>query len=248
MTSDILHVSSDHATLVRLNVTASRHLAPDTFSISLQVTQCKHSPASAQEAVNRTIRTAVDTAKAVAGVTVTTGSPYAYEDRKASAMFTATQALTLTGSNCAVLLDLAGQLQRAEPTLALRGTHFSLSDLARNAQNAELLKEALVKADAIAATIKDATGATGMTAVELSPDLNGDDRFGGVQAMAASRENASAPVAEPEDLEVSLTLNAVYKLTYTAPANGRSLPGQRLNYAEELAFAKDLASRKVVAA
>ena len=51
-----------------------------------------------------------------------------------------------------------------------------------------------------------------MTAAELSPNLDGNGRFGGRAMAAAALESASAPVAEPKELQVTVSLTAVYRL------------------------------------
>lgn len=215
MQDGTLHIGEDNSTLVRFITSASRAMRPDTIRITLEVVNRGATLAAAQSATNRQLAAAVDTAKSTDGIKVTTGSPYAYEDRQNGGLWpsAATQSLTLTSGDFETALALAGKLQAADPSLALKGMAFGLSDEARNALNAELLKEAVAQGNAIATTMKDATGAAGMTAVELSPNLDGNSRFGGrAVAMAQSLESASAPVAEPEDLEVSVSLTAVYRL------------------------------------
>jgi predicted secreted protein len=215
MQEGILHVSEDNSTLVRFTTSASRALKPDTIRVRLEVTQRGATPAAAQSALNSRIRAAVDTAKAVAGIKVTISSPHTYEDWQnggVSNKFAAQQSLALTTGDFDAALALAANLQASEPSLRLQEVTFSLSNEARNALNAELLKEAVAQADTIATTMRDAAGAASLTAIELSPNLDGNGRFGGARAMAASLESTSAPVAEPEDLEVTVLLTAVYRL------------------------------------
>jgi predicted secreted protein len=179
-----------------------------------------------QNEINTVMKKAVDAAKAVPGVEVTTEQYYVYlneerpqplpntpEDRQPKPVRTwrGNQGLTLTGKSADALLDLTGKLQ--EMGLAMNGLNYQVSSEKMEETKDSLLEAALLKLRKKAERVAKALGKGESELREVSVDSN-ENNFVAPRAMMAMAADAgmakmAAPVASPGKSEVSLSVSAL---------------------------------------
>jgi predicted secreted protein len=195
-------------TLLRLSETVEVTRVPDEVQATLRAEARDASAAGVQAAVNRTMAAALEAARAVPGITATTGAYRTWRGEE-PARWMASQTLNLRGGNGAALLELAGALQARG--LALGGISHGLTrDTARTArQEASALALEAIRARAEAL----ATG-MGMRVERIAEiNLEATDTTPPRPMMAgAMARAAAAPVAQAEDILVSATAQAVVVL------------------------------------
>ncbi len=196
-------------TTLAISETAEVTRAPDELRVTLRVEARAGTAAAAQEAVNRAMTAAVDRARAVSGVQVSTGGYWTgrQEDQR---VWQAAQTLSLRGREAAPLLELAGALQGAG--LALNGMAWTLAPETARAAREEAGRIALDglrrRAEAVAAQL--GMQVAGIREVRLDAPYRPEMRP--MVAMAASARAATPPVSVPEDQQVSATVEAVVVL------------------------------------
>ena len=201
-------------TTLTLSAHADKMLPRDRLHADLRIESIGPNPVRVQAEVNHRMATALDKAKAAAGVTVETRGYSVYAERDAKGTVThwhGSQTLHVASKDFAALLNLVGSLQ---------GDGLALSDLAAElspeaaaaAQDVltdEALKEIRTRATRIAATLG--------THVERYTEL----RIGNVStppvpvrfmAAAAAPAGMPTPVAAAGDATVSVTVDATILL------------------------------------
>src|SRR5713226_6290284 len=187
--------------------------APGTVAPRVEASNAD--PARLQAEINRRMATALERAKAAAAVTVTTGDYQVYQkppsrpapDRRSAnppPRWQGMQSLLLQSRDAGALLALAGMLQ--QQGLVLSSLAYELTPEAARAVEDELTKEALARLRQRAERV---AGDLGMT-VERIRDLQVGNADGTqpVPRGFLNRYREAAPVAEPGDATVSVSVSA----------------------------------------
>ena len=200
-------------TLLRLSETATVMEHPDELDATLRVDVTAPNPAQAQRQVNATMETALAAAKAVAGVTVSTGGYFVWRVGPTASVvpehWQANQTLELTSHDGAALLKLVGDLQ--QKGLAVGQLGWRLSEAATRTARAEATRKAIAalrgRAEEAAALLDLRFGSF----KEVNLDSTRPQPFAPrMMAMAAPVASASAspPSAEATDVSISATAEA----------------------------------------
>ena len=195
-------------TLLRLSESAEVTRAPDEVQATLRHEARDSSAAGAQATVNRAMAAALETARAVPGITASTGG-YRTWRQEDPVRRMASQTLNLRAKDQAALLELVGTLQSRG--LALGGIGHGLTrDTARTARQdaAALAVEALrARAEALAAGM----GMRVERIAEITVDAAESVPPRPMMAQSMARA-APAPVAQAEDIVVTASAQAVLVL------------------------------------
>jgi uncharacterized protein len=201
-------------TILHLSDTATVKAHPDELDATLRVEVSAANAADAQRKVNSLMADAVTTAKAVSGVTASSGSyfvshvppsPVDHADH-----WQANQSLTLTSHDGAALLQLVGALQ--QKGLAVNQLGWHLSDQAMQAAEQEATRKAIA---ALRGRAEDAAGLLDLRFGSFKEvRLNGSRpapimlQREEVMMLAASAPSSPPPSAEAGDVNVSATADA----------------------------------------
>lgn len=206
---DRLLRAQDRHTVLDLSETVRREVPDDEIVATLVARAQAQEPGPAQNEVNRRMAAALDKARAVEGVRVTSGGYHVYREQPSENVWVwvAVQELNLESADGERLLTLVGELQSAG--LAVQDLRWQLADTSRRAIERSLLSEALQALEAKARTAADALSLTmsGWRRVSLAPDAQPMPRFRAPMAMAAADE-AAPPVAAAGTSEVTVTVSA----------------------------------------
>lgn len=208
-----LHAAEQNGdlTVLHLAQTAERAIPRDRLRVQLRAEATGSDARRVQADINRAMNTALEHAKATAGIKVESSGYSVYEDRQTNAptRWHGTQGLTLVGSDFAAVLGLAGDLQGQG--LAMSGLNFELAPETAHAAEDELTSEALQRlrrrAERVAADLQ-------LTVVRLS-----NVRVGNVsgerppvpfmgKAMGANAAPMPPPAAEAGDATVQVSVDA----------------------------------------
>jgi len=173
----------DGLAVVVLTESAQREILRDRLRVQLRVEQTGSDAARVQAEINRRMAAALEKAKAVADGTrlrVETGGYWVYQERPQDSLprWRGAQTLSLTGSDAALILPLAGQLQ--QDGFLMAGTSWELSREARRRLEDELTFEAIGRARARGQLVAEAMNATLV-------------RFGKLVIGSASAEQPAIP-------------------------------------------------------
>ncbi|HKT18344.1 MAG TPA: SIMPL domain-containing protein [Stellaceae bacterium] len=198
-------------TMLHLSETAERNAPNDRLRVQLAAEYADRDATKVQAEINRRMGAALKQIKATPDIAVETEGYSVYEERsdKAPPQWHGSQTISLTAKDFAQLLSLVGGLQ--QDGLVVKGMAPELSREARRAVEDSLTDEALgrlrQRAAHIAATL--GTKVAGMREVRIgnaaSPPVP-------LRAMAMARA-MPAPVAEPGEAKVSVTVSADIALT-----------------------------------
>jgi predicted secreted protein len=183
--------------------------APDEVVATLRAEARAGSAAAAQEAVNRAVTAAVERARAVQGVHVSTGGYWTNRVDQGRS-WQAAQQVTLRSTQAPALLELAGTLQ--EQGLAMGGLHWQLTRDAARAAREEASRLALEALRRRAQAVAEQLGLqmVGLKEVRIdAPDHGGPRPMMAMAARSASASAAPPPVAVAEDVVVSASVQAV---------------------------------------
>jgi predicted secreted protein len=194
-------------TVLHLTQTAERHVVRDRLRAVLRAEESGGDPLSVQRAINRKMAAALDRARAVPGIEITTGGYSVGAERppNAPARWRGSQSLILAGADATALLKLAGALQGAG--LVTSSLAYEASPEAVRGAEDDLTSEALAALDRRAAAI----ARTLRMSVLRFRDLRvgnaetGGQPFPRFAAMAAA---GAPPVAAPGEATVSVTIQA----------------------------------------
>ena len=208
--------SDNNATVLHLTERGERMVKRDRLAAELRVEARDGDPARLQAEINRRMAAALERAKAIAAVTATTGGYHVYQQPPGTAAadgasanpprWQGMQSLLLQSRDAATLLTLIGTLQ--QQGLLLSSLAYELTPEAARAVEDELTKEALARLRQRAERVADDLG----MAVERIRDLqigNADGTQPLPRAFLAARSPnaAPAPVAEPGDATVSVSVS-----------------------------------------
>jgi uncharacterized protein len=213
--------AAEHAetTVLRLAETAERTVKRDRLRVDLRAEASGPDARRVQAEINKRMSAALERARAVASVKPETRGYAVWEERpqNAPARWRGSQILSLTGRDPGELLALAGELQG--DGLAMSGMSYEVApETARGLQD-DLTNEALVRlkqrAEAIAASLD-------LTVVRFREVRVGNVDGGRpppmpMQRMRAEAAAMPAPVGEPGDATVQVTVDADVVLTPVEP-------------------------------
>lgn len=209
---------------VVLNIAASERtkVRQDTLIASLRVENEGADPRAVQNNINTLMKQAMDRAKGVTGVTISTGGYYVYQyDRDQNptktdatkpreVIWRGTQNIDLQSTNSEALLKLVGELQGLG--LLMGNLSYTLSPSRADEAKDALMEQALAKVNARAKRAATALGKPKMDLIEISVDsadhVSAPYPMMRAMAMDGVMEKASAPVAEPGESEITLTVTA----------------------------------------
>ena len=206
--------ADQQTTILHLSQTAERHVLRDLLRIELRVEEAGADPQAIQSAINRRMAAALDRAHEVQGVRVETGSYGVGEEQPQSgpSRWRGTQSLILTGKDADAALKLAGALQ-ADGLLMSSLVYEASPEIVRGAEE-DLTAEALAALDRRAASIADRMH----LAVRGYRDVHvGNAETGGRPIPRFAAAAMSAPVAEPGESTIRVTIEAELMLAPTRP-------------------------------
>jgi predicted secreted protein len=203
------------ATALHLSETADRQVPRDRLRAQLRVDATANSARQVQADINKRMASALERARAAAGVKIETGGYSVYEERQpnGAAKWRGSQTLSLTGGDFAQVLALAGDLQ--SDGLATSGLVFELApETARAAQDdltTEALRRLRQRAERIAADLQ-------MTVLRLRSvrvgNVGGDQpQFPVMMRAMAAAAPMPEPVAAAGDAKVQVVVEADVVLT-----------------------------------
>lgn len=197
------------ATVIHLQEQAQRMMKRDRLTATLRVDAVEADAARLQAEINRRMTAALDHAKALADVTTVTGGYSVFQERpapQATPRWHGTQILLLAGRDAPTLLALTGRLQQDGLVLSSLGYELT-PDAAKSVQD-DLTAEALARLNERAEHIAASLG----LAVGHIRDLHIGNANGAQpaprQRLDAQATAAPAPVAEPGDAMVSVSIDA----------------------------------------
>ena len=206
--------SDQQLTVLHLSQTAERNMLRDLLRIELRVEETGADPLAIQSGINSRMAAALDRAHKVQGVRVETGSYSVGEERPQSgpSRWRGTQALILTGKDADATLKLAGVLQSDGLLMSSLGYEAS-PEIVRGAEE-DLTAEALAALDRRAASIADRMH----LAVRGYRDVHvGNAETGGRPIPRFAAAAMAAPVAEPGESTIRVTIEAELMLAPTRP-------------------------------
>jgi predicted secreted protein len=206
--------SDQQLTILHLSQTAERNVLRDLLRIELRVEETGADPLAIQSGINSRMAAALDRAHKIQGVRVETGSYGVGEERPQSgpSRWRGTQSLILTGKDADAALKLAGALQ-SDGLLMSSLLYEASPEIVRGAEE-DLTAEALAALDRRAASIADRMH----LAVRGYRDVHvGNAETGGRPIPRFAAAAMSAPVAEPGESTIRVTIEAELMLAPTRP-------------------------------
>lgn len=203
---------------LNLSLTEQRQVDQDTLNASLQYVAQGRDRRELQNEVNRAMAEALELLRDNAGIEFNTGFYQVHivqAGRPGRAdvenpVYRAQQNIELRSKDSNLMLDVTGSLQ--EMGLVLNGLHYSLSREAHAQVEGELLQAALTKLQGRA---EDAATALGKGTAELvevsmdaSPFITGSRMYAPRAVMSAMDAEMAAPVADPGQSTVSVSISA----------------------------------------
>lgn len=203
--------------LVNLSATERVEVDQDLLIASLQYEADNKDSAALQNEINTKMAKAVETAKKVASVKITTGGYYVYQydpdpnTERNDMEWRGSQSLQIKGKKADDLLKLVGELQALG--LSMQGLNYTVSPELMEETHNSLLEAALTKLKTKAERTAKALGKTSADLLNVNVDSGGQMY---AQPMMAARmdmaagamEKMASPVAEPGQTDVTLTVNA----------------------------------------
>ena len=206
--------SDQQLTVLHLSQTAERNVLRDLLRIELRVEETGADPLAIQSGINSRMAAALDRAHKIQGVRVETGSYSVGEERPQSgpSRWRGTQSLILTGKDADAALKLAGALQ-SDGLLMSSLVYEASPEIVRGAEE-DLTAEALAALDRRAASIADRMH----LAVRGYRDVHvGNAETGGRPIPRFAAAAMAAPVAEPGESTIRVTIEAELMLAPTRP-------------------------------
>lgn len=205
--------------LVNLSATERVEVDQDLLMASLQYEAVNKNSTALQDEINTKMAKAVELAKKVGSVKITTGGYYVYlydpdpNTERNDMEWRGAQSLQIKGKKADELLKLVGDIQAIG--LSMQGLNYSVSpELMEETQNS-LLEAALGKLKTKAERTAKALGKTSADLLNVNVDIGGGHMY--AQPMMARAEMAmdstagmkmAAPVAEPGQTDITLTVTA----------------------------------------
>jgi predicted secreted protein len=194
-------------TLLRLSESAERTVRADELRATLRAQATGTSAAAVQQAVNRQMAAALERARAIAGVTVATGSYWSWRSGERGQTWTASQELRLSAIEAApALLELVGTLQGQGMLIGALAYEVS-APLARQTRD-EVTEEALAGLRARAERLASALDMrfTGFREVRVDAPRHMPPPMPRMAAAARADAAPPPPSAEPAEVPISATV------------------------------------------
>jgi uncharacterized protein len=207
-------VTDQQTTVLHLSQTAERSVLRDVLRIELRVEETAADPLAIQSVINRRMAAALDRAHQVQGVRVETGSYEVGEERPQSgpSRWRGTQSLILTSKAADAALKLAGALQ--SDGLLMSSIVYEVSSETLRGAEEDLTAEALAALDRRAESIANRMH----LALLRYRDLRvGNAETGGRPMPRYAAMAAAAPVAEPGEATIRVTIEAELLLAASRP-------------------------------
>lgn len=208
-------------TLLNISATERTEVAQDLLTATLRVEQKNTDPKALQAAINQAMKEALDAAKAMPAVEVTTGHYYVYQHEgpalpgslekisKPTTKWHGAQSLTLTSTAAEDVLKLAGALQ--DSGLVMENLFYTLSPAKADEAKDSLMEAALAKVQARADRAAKALGKQRAELAEITVDtadnMMPQPMMMRAMDMAGSIEKSAKPQAEPGETEITLTVS-----------------------------------------
>lgn len=212
-------------TILHISATERLQVPQDLLTASLRIEKEDTDAKAVQTAINTVMAKAVETAKGVSTVKVSTGHYYVYQydtnpqpvekqggkPEKPVMKWRGSQSLQLQSTKADDLLKLAGALQ--DSGLVMENLGYSLSPDKADEAKDTLMEAALAKVKLKAERAAKAMNKNRADLVEVNVDSSDNFIHAPVmmRAMAmdgAAMEKASAPTAAPGESEITLTVSA----------------------------------------
>ncbi len=203
------------ATLVSLSATERVEVEQDLLIANLRFEAENASPKELQDQINKIMKKAVDEAKKVKSVKVSTQQYYVHEyrrDKHAPRTWRGNQGLQIKGKVADELLELTGKLQ--EMGLSMNGLSYSVSPELLEETRENLLEETLIKLQSKAARTAKALGKSKADLLQVNVSMGGGHYAqpqmmrGMAHAEMAMDSKMAAPVAAPGQSNITLTVSA----------------------------------------
>jgi len=201
---------------VRLSADAEREVPNERFSVSLFVERRSPKASSLVAEINGIMAEALDKAKAVDGVKVSTGAYsttpiYNYKSANKDPVWQARQDLHLESEDLEKVLALSGELQGS---LQIAGVQYAVSRETRERIRDELIGEAMEAFHRRASVIGNHMPSKTYSIVDLNVDVGGhfggNRMYKGAVAMAAAPRE-SAPVMEQGTSKIRVNVNGTVR-------------------------------------
>ena len=198
-------------TLLTLSVTERVKVQQDLLVAALRIESDDRDPQALQNRINTTMEQALEIARAVDGIDVSTGyySVYQFSNQpqggRVDNIWRGSQSLNLEGSDAPAILELAGQLQAMG--FVMNQLSYRLSTERADEVRDSLLEAAITRATDKVHRAGRALGKSNIdiAVLEVDSSLNYENPMRQLAARADMAE-MSAPVAEAGESEVSLTV------------------------------------------
>ncbi len=212
--SSLAQVTDQQTTILHLNQIAERNVLRDLLRIDLRVEETGADPLLIQSTINRRMTAALDRAHQVQGVRVETGSYGVGEERaqNAPARWRGTQSLILTSKAADAALKLAGALQ--SDGLLMSSIGYDVSPETLRGAEEDLTAEALAALDRRAGSI---AGLMHLVLLRYRDLHVGNAETGGRPMPRFAAMAAAAPVAEPGEATIRVTIEAELLLGASRP-------------------------------
>src|SRR5579863_6350531 len=207
--------SSINATILHLSETAERNVPRDRFRVALAAEATDPDAAKVQAEINRRMSTALPRIKSVSDVALETGGYSVYQDNPSvgAQRWHGSESITLEAADFAKLLALVGSLQQGG--LVIKGMAPELSREARQSVEDELTDVALERLRKRAERVAVGLGAKVDTYrdIHIGNAVTPQPLMRVAKAAGEISSPAMAPVAEPGEAPVSVTVQADIALT-----------------------------------
>jgi predicted secreted protein len=206
--------AAQNVTVLHLSQTAERSVIRDLLRIELRVEETGADARSVQTAINRRMAAALDRARQVQGVRVETGSYNVGEERPQNGptRWRGSQSVILTGKDADSMLKLAGVLQSDD--LSTSSLTYDIAPETVRGAEEDLTAEALAALYHRAASIADRMH---LAVVRFRDVHVGNAETGGRPAPRFAAMAMAAPVAEPGEATVRVTIEAELLLAPPRP-------------------------------
>ena len=201
-------------TVLHLSQTAERSVLRDLLRIELRVEATGPDAASVQSDINRRMAAALERARQAPGVKVETGFYNVAEERPENGppRWRGEQSVILTGKDADTMLKLAGALQ-ADGLSTSSLSYETSPETVRGAEE-DLTNEALAELDHRAAAIAEQMH---LAVLRFRDVRVGNAETGGQPVPRFAMASAAAPVAEPGEAVVRVTVEAELLLIPPGP-------------------------------
>ncbi len=217
-------ISFPGATETILNISATERIQvpQDLLQASLRIEKDNADAKAVQAEINALMAKAVDSAKLVPTVKVSTGQYYVYQydpnpqpeplkaGQKPALKWRGTQTLELQSTTADDLLKLVGTLQ--DSGLVMGNLSYTLSPEKADEAKDSLMEAALAKVKARAERAATAMGKNRTELIEVSVDASDNPihppMMMRAMAMDGAMEKSATPTAEAGETEITLTVSA----------------------------------------